>query len=70
MILRDKRTGDLYTVAVGRILSPSEVVEGDITGSMVSLQGINSDEYVPARIGYTKEGYVSSANFYEIVDEE
>jgi hypothetical protein len=75
MQLKDKETGDLYVLAVGKILSPKEVKKKNITASFVSLRSAVSsptgeDVFVSAIIGYTKEGFYSDMNKFELIYEE
>lgn len=71
MQLKDKTTGELYVVAAGKILSPKEVKKQNITASFVSLRSV-ADEgtFIGAVIGYTKDGFYSEKNAFELIYEE
>lgn len=71
MQLKDKTTGDVYVVAVGKILSPKEVKKNNITASFISLRSIADESvFVSAIIGYTKDGFYSDKNAYELIYNE
>lgn len=71
MQLKNKETGERYVLATGKILSPKEAKKGNITASFVSLRHV-ADEgtFVSAIIGYTKEGFYSDNNAFELIYEE
>lgn len=71
MQLKDKENGELYVLAAGKILSPKEVKKLNVTASFVSLRSVaNEETFIGVVIGYTKEGFYSEKNAFELIYEE
>lgn len=70
MLLKNKSTGKLYKITVGKVLKPREVKKKDITASFITAVNVeNETEEVGVVLGYKKDGTLSDKNEFTVEEE-